>query len=549
MRQHDDPGEGSASAWTAPTDSDLDRTLSATADQSRARYFYGRLENPLWVAPLLDRGVFDSIPEPAAQPDGTIRIEMVAQTAYLARVAAAVPAEVVTIVKRLGSTENPWAQRDLLSALVQIPAPDAARLTDYVVGWVRSPYSRDLFDDDVFELVARLIAAHEVGPALALVRAVLRAARDGYRTERACESFAISLRRVGRGAVAVMVSALDERLEDRRHATTWSAILRPSIGPHTQNHHGPEDALIDCVVALSAALDDNDLLEVARQLTRDSGNLHRRIGYHVMTDRLNVSADSEPQPGRAGILDLAHKILLDADVARDDDCMLEYGALAEVSLRRLADTARADVAAFLHEVFTTGPEIPSTLTDQDPAETARFRDLWVAERLALLGDGALVPPLDALARDLSSRGVRPPDHPGFRSWSGVWTGPESPISSDELRVLSIGEVLQKIRTYDGPLAAAFAPSGGGLASAVAMDVGARPVEYAAQALSFADLDPLYVAALFRGWTAALQENGRACPNLDWSGSLSSPHVSQSGWRLPHRMRSRPTARPTGAAER
>lgn len=503
-------------SWVAPTADQVQRALDSTADQARARYFYGRLENPLWVRPLREMGVFDEVPEPAPQPDGTVLMQPVPQLEYLARVAADESQSVTEIVRQLGGTENAWAQRELLRCLLRIPATEAAALSDLVVAWIRSPYARLWrVDDDVFQLIGRLVAAGQAAPAIRILRALFRAVDEDYWIQRCLTLLRESLRTLGVDAVQLIVDALADRLSETRHTSSWSSSTRPSIEPHVQNHGNVEDALVDGLLDLLGSLNDQLLHEALHLLLRTTGNLYRRIAYYELAQRLVQLVAAEPGDSvRQELLGLARELLTVEGAAQDEDAVLEYMALARAALPAFSDYGDDVVATLLADVVRAGPELTPRMRDADPADVERYTDRWRAERIALL-QGIEPEPLATVAREVAARGAEPPEHPGFRSWFESWSGPESPLDDDALHALSVDEVARTVQQYDGPVDASFAPSVEGLARAVAHDVERRPDSYAAAATEFESARAPYARALFDGWRQVLATSKGDGVRLDW----------------------------------
>ena len=58
--------------WPVPTDAQIRRLQDLVAHPARLRYFFSRLENPLWLERLADDGWYDPerVPEPIAEADG-----------------------------------------------------------------------------------------------------------------------------------------------------------------------------------------------------------------------------------------------------------------------------------------------------------------------------------------------------------------------------------------------------------------------------------------------------------------------------------------------
>ena len=112
------------SGWPAPTDEQLERLSDLVVHPARLRYFFGRLENPLWLERLAGDGWYnpERVPEPIVEADGTARIDFWPLSDYLRRVGGDVPGTAASVVGRLVSTANPIVQRDLVATLLRLPA-------------------------------------------------------------------------------------------------------------------------------------------------------------------------------------------------------------------------------------------------------------------------------------------------------------------------------------------------------------------------------------------------------------------------------------------
>src|SRR6185436_13599358 len=92
-------------SWTKPTPDLIDQAIASTTDVEQRRYFFAKLQNPLWAKPLSERGFFKKAPGAISTGDGGIQMPLWPESAYLARIAKHVPADVVDIVLPL-QTQN-----------------------------------------------------------------------------------------------------------------------------------------------------------------------------------------------------------------------------------------------------------------------------------------------------------------------------------------------------------------------------------------------------------------------------------------------------------
>src|ERR1035441_2321363 len=106
-------------SWKTPTLELVDRAIASTTDSEQRRYFFYKLQNPLWVKPLRDKGFFLKAPEPIPTGDGGFQIPLWPESQYLARVAKESPMEVVEIVSKI-QTGNPRVLEDIVDIALEI---------------------------------------------------------------------------------------------------------------------------------------------------------------------------------------------------------------------------------------------------------------------------------------------------------------------------------------------------------------------------------------------------------------------------------------------
>src|SRR5580700_8619728 len=124
-------------SYAEPTNELIDSAEALTRGPHLARYFFDRLQNPLWLKPLADRGFFSEPPAPIHAEGGDIRHPIWPESKYLARMASADPETVADIF--LGfATANASVVRDMIDAMAEMPAQTAARLVPAICVACRS---------------------------------------------------------------------------------------------------------------------------------------------------------------------------------------------------------------------------------------------------------------------------------------------------------------------------------------------------------------------------------------------------------------------------
>ena len=67
-------------SWKKPTNEMVDKALDSVKKVTARKYFFSRLENPLWLKPLAERNCFKSPPKSRQRfDDGTVHIPILAR--------------------------------------------------------------------------------------------------------------------------------------------------------------------------------------------------------------------------------------------------------------------------------------------------------------------------------------------------------------------------------------------------------------------------------------------------------------------------------------
>lgn len=119
-------------SWTKPTNEMIDNTLAALKKMTARKYFFTRLENPLWLAPLERRDYFKYPPKTLRFDDGTIQYPYWPEIQYLKNVCSHLPDEVVRILTELPDTDNPVVYDVILDIALELPGEYSIRLKDKI---------------------------------------------------------------------------------------------------------------------------------------------------------------------------------------------------------------------------------------------------------------------------------------------------------------------------------------------------------------------------------------------------------------------------------
>ena len=120
-------------SWKKPTNELIDKALQSTKKVTGRKYFFSRLENPLWLKPLAERGYFKYPPKAQRFDDGTVIYPYWPEIQYLKNVCRDVPDEVINLVMELPPVDNPIVYDGILDIALQILGKQSAKLKDKIL--------------------------------------------------------------------------------------------------------------------------------------------------------------------------------------------------------------------------------------------------------------------------------------------------------------------------------------------------------------------------------------------------------------------------------
>src|SRR5689334_4523543 len=114
-------------SWKTPTPEQVKRAVAQLGHPEHCRYFFDKLENPAWVGPLRDEGLFRNPPAKVVNAsDGSIRFPLWPESRYLARIAKSAPTDqqdvLVGVALGVPDTENFTVHSDLTQLALALPA-------------------------------------------------------------------------------------------------------------------------------------------------------------------------------------------------------------------------------------------------------------------------------------------------------------------------------------------------------------------------------------------------------------------------------------------
>ncbi len=486
-------------------------------------HFYRNIEGPGWLPELINRGL---VAEPLPRlPDDEGRLSYrewpVGQ--YLLKVAkgddAKARAMLAGVLRSLAGSRHPDVRRDGLEILASLPPDESAALADVAVGWLTKD-AYILGTNPAERLVARLSAAKQHDASLKVAAALLQVFdRDGnvdsLYSRHMYEHSLPKIEEAISGALGLDALRLLVRLLYGA-AVIGERIRFDPTRDYTSVISGPlpedESAQYDIFGALTAAVRKSasrlvadkvaDVPAVMDVLLEHRFKIFERIALHILARNPQAAPDR------------ADELLLDPDLLESYNVRHEYAELAIARFPAMTKERQAELLALVDgipvkhldgykERLAEHEKRQVTAADEESFTEAVIRDATWYWRSVLPKERQ-----DALAAAVAKQGE--PD-----AWKARFDQIEqSPMSAADIAATSAEDIAAYLKTWtpgDGPARESKTALGNALRNAVQAD----PLKFSANAVSFADLSPLYVRRLMEG----LRFSGQNKVAVDWKPVL------------------------------
>ncbi len=508
-----------------PTEENVSRAIAHMSRVEHQRYFYERLQNPEWIEPLKQKGVFDTIPEPRENVEhGTISFFPWPPGQYLTTMAGERPADVAQIFLDLPATENPFIVKAMLDATQLMPPNIAVTLAPKILKLLGHAYW--FAPDLVGRLTVRLASGGEPKVALHLLRALLQVKPDprtsldptratrrrrearpvmrGFdyaktlRTHGPALASSLGLRYLSALCLLLSISLQEETAVDKAaagktedHSSIWKARLE--VYPHGE---AAKELLVPGVLGAAEALcgmDASNVPSVIETLDRYPYKVFDRLALQILVKH---AADA---------FQIARDRLLDKPSLLDLSIRQEYDALAAVIFGQLEENDQKNYLAWIDE---GGDPHRFEGGDYTAEAIANAVEQWKFRRLSALKTALLPDRLAQLAALEAPFGeARSYTNPIAQGGAYDIAG-ESPMTRESMETMGPGEVIARLRSWqpsrNDPFP--FGYSREGLGTVFAVVVADHPERYAPSAGEIATLDPVYVSSALRGFSSAIQQD-------------------------------------------
>lgn len=485
---------------TQIADDEVQQVLDALNEPALYNYFFHNLDNPHWLKPLFEAGIFSKAPSKINVTEDSYYYPRWPASQYLSRIAAYDPQTVLEII-RIIETDNPSVIGDLINAASQLPTEHAIQLVTYIQKWFEAEEQvQSSFVNLLIELMNRFSSEGKYDAALSLFKTLTQPIlpKPKIRVKYSFSEQPVSL--IGDYWVEeVLLNALDKLYS--QHSLEALYILKDHLRTASLHHHGGysnwrsaiedhgQDAnnkseylhlLVSNIRNLMeeiAKIQPNTLIEFIRTDLQKSLSIFRRLAIHI----IRLFPDEYPD-AFAGLVSMTQ--FLD-----DWEVYHEYYLWLKQHYSRFNKEQQQNFLKEVMKLETPERWLRVIRSDLESEILDKYPDI---EKF--------------VESDTSS----------FRIYrGGVKKVVEaSPVSGEELANYADEDLIQYLATFEGDYESGFdgKPSKVGLANELGNLVRNQPQRFLRIAPEFVELDSIYISRLINGIEQLVKEDA----NFDWS---------------------------------
>jgi len=426
-------------SYKQPTPEEVQAAFALIESRQYAEYFLERLQNPLWIAPLRERGSFNDPPATIREGDSHLAYRW-PESEYLARMASIAPQQVTEIFKSL-KTDNWRILHDILMAAKAMPANFAAELVPVIAdGHDQGLNFYGL--NDIAELIEKLAKDVQPDAAVDLMRRTMKLEWknkrhrdshwyiDGLSTHVVPALASVRTNELIEHLTSELKTAIkSDPLRSRNREDDYSYVWRPAIEDDEQNHgYDTRDDLVGCLRdAYELAIRGKSLkLKGAfKLLEKEKLLIFRRLKLHL----IRLFGDDK----------LIRSTIMDRSLFDDSHIRHEYAVMVRDHYKHLDPAQQTTWLGWVD----AGPD---DLRSGDEELRKRQSDYWKFEKLSLIRDD-LKPPLSTFVeRMLEEHGE--PELALYPSYSrSAFVADQSPFSVEEMQSEGFARVVQMVAEW------------------------------------------------------------------------------------------------------
>jgi hypothetical protein len=496
-------------------------------------YFFSKLNDPNWIRPLRERGLFNDPPPAVRNENGfVIGAAKWPQSEFLKRVASKAPEEVLQIALEI-KTDNYFIISDLTEAANTMSGDYAEKWADKLCHEIiDDKFSLGLIGEKAGDLISHLSKQGKFKIALNLTRKLLAVLPDPenitklfpkVETKRKLSPILESRIRMeqyeyeeilkknipdlAKGVPFETIELLNDLLEkaiiyslpggEKEKPHDFSYISRPAIEDHEQNRgYGIEDLLIPAIRDIAENLCNSDpeaIVKVIQKIELHGWYIFIRIGMYLLW----VIKDPPFQ--------MIENRLVNKEMFNSLELNHEYYNLIKKYFGQLSPEGQKRVLSWIEEAEEEKGVLKETKELTKEQRESRI-EWWQYEKLISIQEyltGKWANRFLKLKNELGE----PTIPPGFHGWiSGGWAGPVSPMNPEDLARMNINEQIEYLKNWT-PTGNWEAPTPDGLGTAFSSLVAERPEKYTDEIGRFLDnnLDPTYIRHTISGFFKAIEK--------------------------------------------
>lgn len=488
------------------------------SEVSVRKYFYQKLENVDFAKPLFEKGYFSTPPKSEKDDDkGTISFPIWPESQYLARMAPLNPELILEIILNIPETDNVRVYEDFADAALSMPIEISVKLAEKAKLWIRSSFQIYL-SKKLGDFMGRLAQAGMIDESLNLAKALLEIIPDQRRTDAFKEGkFSLhpeATSRIGEwdyetiikknipdlvkanaiGAFELFCDLLERAIELSQTpgkgitSEDYSYIYRPAIEEHSQNRYGGiKDKIINLIRDTAEKIIKNDEIQLRYIVTRLEGRswkIFKRIAIYLIY-KFNKNAT-----------ELITLYLTKKELFNDSGFQYEYSTLLNSCFKKLSKQDQNIILKWIEE----GPSLDILKKNE---EIQRYKKYWQVKRLAWFKSSLPAEWLERYNNIVEEVGE--PEHPQFASYSTSWVGPTSIKDADEIKKMSVKEIIEFLKSWE-PSGDHMTPSPEGVNRVLSAVISEDPERFSVDANKFIGLHPTYIRALISGLRDALKKD-------------------------------------------
>lgn len=478
-------------SFNKPTNEQLDAAIPLLSSPQHEAYFFARLENPQWIGPLRERGMFSQPLKAEQIAGGGVRFPFWPPSQYLARMAPHAATEVATIFAEI-ETDNAQIIGDMIRAAIAMPTDVAATLVPSVCRVAQAGFLWHHFHN-ASDLCARLVDSGAIDSAMMLAkdlftptfdegREELHGGNEHWYKEGLTNVIPGLAGGIPREFLPVLCDWLVTSIQAKKHVNQetgadYSYSWRPAIEEHDQNsdydfagfmvgcvRHGFEQAIGRNKLSLSEAL---------QMLNRFRYRVFRRMRMHL----INQFAEQCPE--------LVRQTIMDGTLFDDYEFKHEYAMLVGNRLGMLSRDEREvwfgwiDAAVEMSDYDELIKTIHGREVTQEEQDDAIRH--WKFEKLHCVREYLDGERAEFYQQMLAKDG--PPQLADLNVYSSgvVRVGHDSPMSVDDLIGSTFERAVAVVSSWKPDKPKFMGPDIEGLASTFRQYVATNPEAYSAQA--------------------------------------------------------------------